>query len=745
MDNICSEYTLGDLALKIQKDDSDNYSVSVNDTIVLNTPEFNKAIGKFYRLVSDIIEDRTEDKDVGLDLLSTKIVQINRNALRRLANLGRNEEAKMLKSLNINNLKFPYTDDFIEKCPPRAGIIHGLPTPNERNEGDAEAGRTLTRGDLARKGKTELGTPVLVQKLQPKIEDVKDTIPIENPNIADKTEQTENHPKEQEVIENSFDNIRKHLYMSIRKDFPKQYEGEQAHEKIPEDTEQLGESTKPICHTKSLILDKIDALEKGEKRYYLKPGEEAPEGKQVLRGKRGGMYYVLGGPSINTQEEPVQEKENLLETLEPEKQEEKTIVESEEFTNPRDGVPYNASKSDFYDLKIRKFDSKYHAKGHKCAVCGKLFEEHHINLECPSDSDTHIDYNDIDYSESDTHIKQYLNKSLNKPTTSYPYIHNIDRMIQNISTKINDLDNQIQIYKQYNDKAKILKEWGIDSDTPDIDFDEILEDKEGDLYNLKEELANYQGKQEKQIIEDELRKKYSSIIDDTDREDLEFANSVVKDTRRESSGSNDKIVVTLKNGSSGLFKYKNGESTLLANSYDIERGTFWKREIVAYKISKILNIDNVPVTTPFVYNKDIGSNQKWEDGSMGYDVNLSELENDETYSRQIRNIAMLDYMIANQDRNNGNYLVDQQSKKIWAIDNSLAFPTTKKFGVNQQAFIYQMNNKKLDEKELGKLKAFRENKEDITKMLSKYLGNKEIKGIFSRVDRLLETQKYRIF
>jgi hypothetical protein len=749
MDNICSEYTLGDLALKIQKDEDDNYSVSVNDAIVLKTPEFNRAIGKFYRLVSNIIEDQTEDKDVGLDLLSTKIVQVNRNALRRLATLGKDEEVKMLKGLNINSLKFPYSDDFIEKCPPQAGIIHGLPVPNERNEGDAEAGRTLTRGDLARRGKTELGTPVLVQKLQPKIEDSKDTIPIENPNIADKTEQTENHPKEQEVIENSFDSIRKQLYTLIKKDFPKQYEGEQAHEKVPEDTEQLGESTKPICHTKSLILEKVDALEKGEKRYYLKPGEEAPEGKQVLRGKRGGMYYVLGGPSLSTPEETPSGKENLLETLEPEKEVEKPFVESDESVNPRDGVPYNASRTEFYDLKIKKFDSKYHAKRHKCKVCGKSYEEHYANLGCPSEEDTHVDYNDIEYSDDDSRIKKYVSESLNKPKIDYSESKSLEfseaiKSIQSKRDKVHLLVSQIDIFEISDKRARILKEWGISSDIPEEDYSKILEDKGEELYDTREELHNEEKQFYKENQIDEYKKTYSDIISDTDRDDLEFANSNVIEYRRESRGSNDKIVVKLKNGSEGLFKFKDGDSGLLASSYGVKKGTFWLREIATYKMSKILNIDNVPVTTSFIYKGDIGSNQKWENGELGCDVNLFELMEEPKYETQVRNIAMLDYLIGNMDRNNGNYLVDQHNKKIWAIDNSLSFPHTKKFGVNQQNFISAIKNKQLESSELSKLKAFRENKEDITKMFSKYLNQKEINGVFSRVDKLLESQKYKL-
>ena len=41
------------------------------------------------------------------------------------------------------------------------------------------------------------------------------------------------------------------------------------------------------------IINKIDSFLK-QGKVYIKPGEKAPEGTQVLRGKRGGQYYVSG-------------------------------------------------------------------------------------------------------------------------------------------------------------------------------------------------------------------------------------------------------------------------------------------------------------------------------------------------------------------------------------------------------------------------------------------------------------------
>lgn len=109
---VLHKYKSGNTEVKLEGE-GDEYTVSVNGSPVLEDVELKRAISKYYKEISNIIEAQIEDKDIGLDIFGEKVVGVNRKVIPKLANLGKSQDALWLKSFDYSLLQLPYNEDSI--------------------------------------------------------------------------------------------------------------------------------------------------------------------------------------------------------------------------------------------------------------------------------------------------------------------------------------------------------------------------------------------------------------------------------------------------------------------------------------------------------------------------------------------------------------------------------------------------------------------------------------------------------
>lgn len=123
--------------------------------------------------------------------------------------------------------------------------------------------------------------------------------------------------------------------------------------------------------------------------------------------------------------------------------------------------------------------------------------------------------------------------------------------------------------------------------------------------------------------------------------------------------------MTLRGGQRAVLKPQAGERPGLRNSIAV--GTYWRREVAAYRIDQTLEFFLVPTTIAREAEGMFGSFQAFVDGDDGLGV-------DAYASSDRQMMAAFDYLIGNTDRNASNWLTQHDGRPA-AIDNGLAFPT----------------------------------------------------------------------
>ena len=105
----------------------------------------------------------------------------------------------------------------------------------------------------------------------------------------------------------------------------------------------------------------------------------------------------------------------------------------------------------------------------------------------------------------------------------------------------------------------------------------------------------------------------------------------------------------------------------------------YKFNIAAYQIAKILDLDMVPVCVYRVIDDKPAAVDWWVDDVMfdeeGRRKKEAEPPDLNYWSRQLNAMRNFDQLIANEDRNQGNLLIDK-NWRVWAIDHSRSFRDT---------------------------------------------------------------------
>jgi hypothetical protein len=102
----------------------------------------------------------------------------------------------------------------------------------------------------------------------------------------------------------------------------------------------------------------------------------------------------------------------------------------------------------------------------------------------------------------------------------------------------------------------------------------------------------------------------------------------------------------------------------------------YKFNIAAYRLDKIMDLNIVPVCVPREINGKPAAVDWWVDNVQfdeeGRREKNAEPPDENEWTRQLNTIRDFDQLIYNDDRNQGNLLIDK-SWKLWAIDHSRAF------------------------------------------------------------------------
>jgi hypothetical protein len=159
-------------------------------------------------------------------------------------------------------------------------------------------------------------------------------------------------------------------------------------------------------------------------------------------------------------------------------------------------------------------------------------------------------------------------------------------------------------------------------------------------------------------------------------------------------------------------------------------------EVAAYRLAVLLGLDNVPPTVVRSIGHDTGSLQLWVDDAMSErerrERDLSPPDLGE-WLHQMRVMGLFDTVIANVDRNPGNYLLTPDGK-LWFIDHTRAF----------QMFPQDWSPEGIafcDRETWGRLRAL--DRETLDAALGDVLARGEINKLAGRIEKVvahIETQ-----
>ena len=183
---------------------------------------------------------------------------------------------------------------------------------------------------------------------------------------------------------------------------------------------------------------------------------------------------------------------------------------------------------------------------------------------------------------------------------------------------------------------------------------------------------------------------------------------------------------------------KQGDTVFRAIYKPLKRGRhkgYWESyqaEVAAYELDKMLGLDMVPPTVVRRIKGDLGSMQLWVEGDT-YKRLQPKVPQTPQFSWQISRMKMFDNLIFNDDRNTGNFMLDE-SWNIILIDHSRAFIDRKNLLKGDTKLPAQY-----DRKLLKRLQAL--TREELEAELGDVLQGREINAIFTRRDKILEHQQ----
>lgn len=156
----------------------------------------------------------------------------------------------------------------------------------------------------------------------------------------------------------------------------------------------------------------------------------------------------------------------------------------------------------------------------------------------------------------------------------------------------------------------------------------------------------------------------------------------------------------------------------------------YQAEVAAYELDKLLGLDMVPPTIVRRVESDLGSLQLWVENCRLYKEVEASVPRTPRFSHQISLMKMFDNLIHNDDRNSGNFMLDE-AWNIVLIDHSRAFIDRKDLLKQETKLPVQFERGLVARLEALTLEELRETLGDL-------LFKGQVEAVLERRDKLLE-------
>ena len=158
----------------------------------------------------------------------------------------------------------------------------------------------------------------------------------------------------------------------------------------------------------------------------------------------------------------------------------------------------------------------------------------------------------------------------------------------------------------------------------------------------------------------------------------------------------------------------------------------YKFNVAAYRLGRLLGLDNIPPSVERSYNGRHGSFTWWVDDVLMIELDRTKKKiappDVERWNKQMYLVRVFDQLIYNVDRNLGNLVIDK-NWKLWMIDHSRTF--------RRQPDLKDVKNLvKCDRVLLDGMK--RLNKEQLKSELGEWLNDAEIDGLLARRAKIVD-------
>jgi hypothetical protein len=172
--------------------------------------------------------------------------------------------------------------------------------------------------------------------------------------------------------------------------------------------------------------------------------------------------------------------------------------------------------------------------------------------------------------------------------------------------------------------------------------------------------------------------------------------------------------------------WKGAEGTEYRNFRDS-----WKFNVAAYRLSKLLGLDNVPMSVERMVDGQLCSVTWWVDNvwlveSERRDKGIKPPATD-SWVNQLNTVRVFDELFDNMDRNQGNLLITPEWR-LWMIDHTRAFRPTRELRKAD-------NLRRIDKNLLQKLKQL--NAATLNRELGPWLRTEEITALLARRDAIV--------
>ncbi len=172
--------------------------------------------------------------------------------------------------------------------------------------------------------------------------------------------------------------------------------------------------------------------------------------------------------------------------------------------------------------------------------------------------------------------------------------------------------------------------------------------------------------------------------------------------------------------------------------YELDFRDSYKFNIAAYRLSRLLGLDAVPVSVERRFDGKRGAMTWWIDDVLMTEKlrhqRKIEPPNTTEWNQQIHRVRVFDQLIYNVDRNLGNLIITT-NWKVWMIDHTRAFRTHKKLSKPEQLL-------RCDRALLAALRTL--NLKETASSVRGYLTKPEVRALLARRDRILSHFEERI-